>query len=214
MPRSGLRRLRVRRQRRGRRRDGGVADVVVTDGFTGNVALKLMEAVSQTMLGAIRDAAMSSTRAQARRRCCCARRCGRSRERDRPGGQRRRLPARPAPPRRGPARALHARAASPRRSCAPSGARARTSSGRPTRALEAGGRARGAPPVSAPAASLLEQAMTPASEVFDADPRAPRRRARRRARRDRRAARASRRTWRPTRSTSTRSCRSSRTPTA
>ncbi len=41
---------------------GGVADVIVTDGFTGNVSLKLMEAVSQTMLGAIRDAAMSSTR--------------------------------------------------------------------------------------------------------------------------------------------------------
>jgi phosphate acyltransferase len=43
---------------------GGVADVVVTDGFTGNVALKLMEGVSQTMLGAIRDAAMSSSRAK------------------------------------------------------------------------------------------------------------------------------------------------------
>jgi phosphate acyltransferase len=40
----------------------GVADVVVTDGFTGNVALKLMEGVSQTMLGAIRAAAMSSSR--------------------------------------------------------------------------------------------------------------------------------------------------------
>jgi glycerol-3-phosphate acyltransferase PlsX len=40
----------------------GVADVVVTDGFTGNVALKLMEGVSQTMLGAVRDAAMSSLR--------------------------------------------------------------------------------------------------------------------------------------------------------
>jgi glycerol-3-phosphate acyltransferase PlsX len=42
----------------------GVADVIVTDGFTGNVALKLMEGVSQTMLGAIRAAAMSSRRAQ------------------------------------------------------------------------------------------------------------------------------------------------------
>src|SRR3954454_17381509 len=42
----------------------GVADVVVTDGFTGNVALKLMEGVSQTMLGAIRDVAMSTTRAK------------------------------------------------------------------------------------------------------------------------------------------------------
>jgi len=43
---------------------GGVADVIVTDGFTGNVALKLMEGVSQTMLRAIRQAAMSSGRAK------------------------------------------------------------------------------------------------------------------------------------------------------
>jgi phosphate acyltransferase len=43
---------------------GGVADVIVTDGFTGNVALKLMEGVSQTLLRAVRDAAMSSTRAK------------------------------------------------------------------------------------------------------------------------------------------------------
>jgi glycerol-3-phosphate acyltransferase PlsX len=42
----------------------GVADVIVTDGLTGNIALKLMEGVSQTVLGAIRDAAMSSTKAK------------------------------------------------------------------------------------------------------------------------------------------------------
>lgn len=42
----------------------GVADVVVSDGFTGNVALKLIEGVSQTTLGAIRAAAMSSPRAK------------------------------------------------------------------------------------------------------------------------------------------------------
>jgi glycerol-3-phosphate acyltransferase PlsX len=42
----------------------GAADVVVTDGFTGNVALKTMEGVSQTMLGAIREAALSSPRAR------------------------------------------------------------------------------------------------------------------------------------------------------
>jgi glycerol-3-phosphate acyltransferase PlsX len=42
----------------------GVADVIVTDGFTGNVALKLMEGVSQTILGAVRDAAMSSPRSK------------------------------------------------------------------------------------------------------------------------------------------------------
>jgi len=43
---------------------GGRADVVVTDGFTGNIALKLMEGVSQTMLGAIKQAALSSARAK------------------------------------------------------------------------------------------------------------------------------------------------------
>ena len=43
---------------------GGVADVIVSDGFTGNVALKLMEGVSQTILGAVREAAMSSARAK------------------------------------------------------------------------------------------------------------------------------------------------------
>jgi glycerol-3-phosphate acyltransferase PlsX len=42
----------------------GVADVVVTDGFTGNVALKLMEGVSERILSAVREAAMSSARAK------------------------------------------------------------------------------------------------------------------------------------------------------
>ncbi len=42
----------------------GAADVVVTDGFTGNVALKLIEGVSQTVLAAVRDAATSSTRSK------------------------------------------------------------------------------------------------------------------------------------------------------
>jgi glycerol-3-phosphate acyltransferase PlsX len=44
---------------------GGHADVVVTDGFTGNVVLKTMEGVSQALLGAIREVAMSSPRAKA-----------------------------------------------------------------------------------------------------------------------------------------------------
>jgi glycerol-3-phosphate acyltransferase PlsX len=43
----------------------GVADVVVTDGFTGNLVLKTMEGVSQTVLGAVRSAAASSARAKA-----------------------------------------------------------------------------------------------------------------------------------------------------
>jgi glycerol-3-phosphate acyltransferase PlsX len=40
----------------------GVTDVVVTDGFTGNIALKLIEGVSQAILGAVRDVATSSAR--------------------------------------------------------------------------------------------------------------------------------------------------------
>lgn len=43
----------------------GVADVVVTDGFTGNVALKLMEGVSSALFGAVRQAAESSARGKA-----------------------------------------------------------------------------------------------------------------------------------------------------
>ena len=42
----------------------GVADVIVTDGFTGNVALKVAESVSQAMLGFVRSAATSSTRSK------------------------------------------------------------------------------------------------------------------------------------------------------
>ncbi len=38
------------------------ADVVVMDGFTGNIALKLIEGVSGRMLRALRDAALTSTR--------------------------------------------------------------------------------------------------------------------------------------------------------
>jgi glycerol-3-phosphate acyltransferase PlsX len=42
----------------------GKADVIVTDGFTGNISLKLMEGVSQAILGAVKEAAMSSPRAK------------------------------------------------------------------------------------------------------------------------------------------------------
>jgi glycerol-3-phosphate acyltransferase PlsX len=44
---------------------GGTADVVVTDGFTGNVALKLMEGTAKVVTGAIRDAARSNPLAAA-----------------------------------------------------------------------------------------------------------------------------------------------------
>jgi glycerol-3-phosphate acyltransferase PlsX len=42
----------------------GAADVIVADGFTGNVALKVMEGTSAALLGAVRSAAMSSSRAK------------------------------------------------------------------------------------------------------------------------------------------------------
>jgi len=44
----------------GRDLPAGTADVVVTDGFTGNVALKLMEGTAKTVTAAIRDAARSN----------------------------------------------------------------------------------------------------------------------------------------------------------
>ncbi len=44
----------------GRDLPAGVADVVVTDGFTGNVALKLMEGTARLVVGAIRQAARSN----------------------------------------------------------------------------------------------------------------------------------------------------------
>ena len=42
----------------------GEADVIVADGFTGNVALKVMEGSSSALLGAVRTAAMSSWRSK------------------------------------------------------------------------------------------------------------------------------------------------------
>ncbi len=42
----------------------GRADVIVTDGFTGNVALKALEGASQATIGAVRAAATSSVRAK------------------------------------------------------------------------------------------------------------------------------------------------------
>lgn len=43
----------------------GRADVIVTDGFTGNVVLKAIEGISGALLGAVRDAATSSARGRA-----------------------------------------------------------------------------------------------------------------------------------------------------
>jgi glycerol-3-phosphate acyltransferase PlsX len=43
----------------------GKADVIVTDGFTGNVTLKVMEGVSDKMIALLKETATSSTRAKA-----------------------------------------------------------------------------------------------------------------------------------------------------
>jgi glycerol-3-phosphate acyltransferase PlsX len=39
----------------GRDVPAGVADVIVTDGFTGNVALKLLEGLSKTLIGGVKE---------------------------------------------------------------------------------------------------------------------------------------------------------------
>ena len=130
--------LRVRGQRRGGRRGAGAAEVIVTDGFTGNIALKLMEGVSQTMLrrGKRRGDVLAAR--EARRRCCCGGALRGFREEIDPEAHGRRLSAGAAPSRGGSSRALHARGfaqAILRASVAP----ARTSSGRRTpRSREAG----------------------------------------------------------------------------
>jgi fatty acid/phospholipid biosynthesis enzyme len=54
----------------------GAADVVVADGFTGNVALKVMEGTSRTVLDGVRAAAESSARGRPAA-CSCGRRCAR-----------------------------------------------------------------------------------------------------------------------------------------
>lgn len=44
----------------GRDIPAGFADVIVTDGFTGNVALKLLEGVSKTLLGQVKDVMLAT----------------------------------------------------------------------------------------------------------------------------------------------------------
>ena len=47
----------------------GAADVVVTDGFTGNIALKLLEGTIKELLDALREEITATAAGQARRRC-------------------------------------------------------------------------------------------------------------------------------------------------
>ena len=84
----------------------GAADVVVMDGFTGNITLKLIEGVSGRTLQAVRTAAMSSPRAKLGGLLLAPGGPAPARG-DRPRGSRRRLHARPAQARRRRARPLH-----------------------------------------------------------------------------------------------------------
>ena len=81
----------------------GEADVIVTDGFTGNVALKVMEGTSAVLLGAVREAATSSTRSTIGG-LLLRPGAARAARPARPAGGRRRGAARPAQARGGAAR--------------------------------------------------------------------------------------------------------------
>ena len=56
---------------------GGVVDVVVTDGFTGNVVLKVLEGTGKWLMQEIKDAAMSSCGRQGRRSAPASAACAR-----------------------------------------------------------------------------------------------------------------------------------------
>ena len=71
-------------------------DVVVADGFSGNIALKVFEGTARTIVGEIRDAVPRLAARQARRRPHVARPQAHRRG-ARPRAVRRRLPAGPAP---------------------------------------------------------------------------------------------------------------------
>ena len=86
----------------------GGADVVVADGFTGNVALKTLEGTIRTLLDALRTELGSSVRWEARRTAHQTR-CEEAPRTPRPGDVRRRLPARPQRSRRHRARVELAR---------------------------------------------------------------------------------------------------------
>ena len=73
----------------------GAVDVFVTDGFTGNMTLKVLEGAVGELLGALREEIAATTRGQARRAADPAGRAAAAHA-PRPGHLRRRVPARPA----------------------------------------------------------------------------------------------------------------------
>ena len=139
----------------GTRSPHGAADVVVTDGFTGNVALKLMEGVSQD--DAARDPRARRRRPRARkaRRPAAAPGAARVARRDRPRG-RRAAPTCSACAGSASCPTAASRAtASRRRSCSPRAASRGDVVGRTHAALEAAGALRAQPPPARPARSRL-----------------------------------------------------------
>ncbi len=56
----------------------GAVDVIVTDGFTGNVALKTLEGAMRFAAGELRTALTSTRAGPARRRCCSGAACASS----------------------------------------------------------------------------------------------------------------------------------------
>ena len=98
--------IELRRQRRGAATSlRGAADVVVTDGFTGNMALKLLEGGDRELFDLLREEIAATTRGKLGGLLIrpAARRL---RDAARPGHLRRRVPARPARPGRDRARQL------------------------------------------------------------------------------------------------------------
>ncbi len=81
----------------------GAADVLVTDGFTGNVALKAVEGTIRTLLDSLREEITASTTRNARRAAHPSRRPAAA-QAPRPRHVRRRVPPRPARARRDRAR--------------------------------------------------------------------------------------------------------------
>ena len=131
----------------------GAADVIVADGFTGNVALKVMEGSSAALLGAVRTAALSSLALEARRAAAPARSAGAARRVSTRGAGRRGA-ARAAAAGRRPARVVRGARLRSGRSRSPPAACARTSPGAPTHAWQAAGALRKA---SEAAASVPEE---------------------------------------------------------
>ena len=145
--RRGLRASTSSATSRARRSPTAPPTSIVTDGFTGNVTLKLIEGVSQTMLARGPRRGDVARAREARRRCCCARRCARCATSIDPEGAGRRLPARAAPARRRAPRALHALRHRPGDPAGRARRRASDVVGRTHAALEAAGALRAAPAV-------------------------------------------------------------------